>query len=65
MQEEFTDKMHASLSVTKEQEISQKVHTVLLAMDTGTPFEKALKMYNVTLEQFEKYKSKWEISSKF
>lgn len=61
MQDEFTTKMHSALSITKEQEISHRVHTVLLAMDTGTPLEKALKMYGVNHEQFEKYKSKWKL----
>jgi hypothetical protein len=64
MQEEFTTKMHSALSITKEQEISHRVHTVLVAMDLDMPLDEALKRYGVTLEQFEKYKSKWKLSSK-
>ena len=45
MQDEFTAKMHSSLSITNEQEyLTSTFIQGLLAMDTGTPLEKALKM---------------------
>lgn len=63
MKEEFTSLMHSELSITKEQEISHRVYTVLLAMNLGRTLDESLKLYGVSLKDFQKYKSKWDLSS--
>ena len=59
MIDEFTEAMHSSLFITKSEEISQRVYCVILDLEDGVPLATSLLDYNVTKEQFDKYKSDW------
>ena len=59
MTDEFTTAMHSELSITKSEDVSQRVYCVILDLEDGFPLETSLLDYNVTKEQFDKYKSEW------
>ncbi|SFS30735.1 hypothetical protein [Lutibacter maritimus] len=61
MKEELTTKMHSEFSIDSETEISHRVSCVVDELNEGyDTLEVLLKDYNVTIEQYNKYRSKWE-----
>lgn len=61
MKDELTSKMHSEFTVDSETEISHKVSCVVDELNEGFgTLDELLKDYNVSLEQYEKYRSKWE-----
>ena len=59
MEDEFTTLMHSELFLTPEEEISERVYCVVLDLEEGGNLEEALDDYDVTLEQYNKYKAEW------
>lgn len=61
MQEELTTKMHSEFTIDAETEISHTVSCVVDELNEGFgTLDQLLKDYNITLEQYNKYHSKWE-----
>lgn len=61
MKEELTTKMHSEFSIDSETEISHRISCVVDELNEGyDTLEVLLKDYNVTIEQYNKYRSKWE-----
>jgi len=61
MQEELTAKMHSEFTIDQETEISHRVSCVVDELNEGFgTLEELLSDYNVTLEQYNKYRSEWE-----
>lgn len=61
MKEELTSKMHSEFNVDSETEISHRVSCVVDELKEGFgSLDELLKDYNVTKEQYETYRAKWE-----
>lgn len=60
MEEELTSKMHSEFTVSDEADISHRVFCVVKDLAIGTPLKESLEDYDVTLDQYNKYRSKWE-----
>lgn len=61
MNEELTSKMHSEFKIDSETEISHRVSCVVDELHEGFgTLKELLSDYNVTNEQYEKYRSKWE-----
>ncbi len=61
MKEELTSKMHSEFTIDPETEISHRVSCVVDELNEGYDTLKNLLLdYNVTMDQYNKYRSKWE-----
>ncbi|TLF47029.1 hypothetical protein [Maribacter aurantiacus] len=61
MTDELTSEMHSEFKVDPETEISHKVGTIVEELAEGDfTLIELLTDYIVTMEQYEKYRSKWE-----
>ena len=58
--EELNALMHSEFSITSKQDISHKVSCVVEEIADGLPLEQALKDYDVSIDQYNKYKGEWE-----
>lgn len=66
MTDELTSKMHSEFTIDSETEISHNVGVIVEELQDGGPFtlDELLKDAGITMEQYEKYRSKWENLSK-
>ena len=60
MIDEFTEAMHSAFSISPSREISHRVSCVVEEVAEGLPLQQSLEDYNVSMEQYSKYKSEWE-----
>lgn len=61
MEEELTSKMHNELSIDSDTEISHRVSGVVEELnDSDFTLNELLDQYDVTLEQYNKYRGEWE-----
>ncbi len=59
--DELTTAMHSEFTISKETEISHKVHAAYSTVKDGVfSLTRALLAYGVTKEQYDKYSPKWE-----
>ena len=61
MKDELTSNMHSEFTIGPETEISHRVSCVVDELNEGyDTLENLLIDYNVTMDQYEMYRSKWE-----